>query len=359
MPGGGIRVVFAGGGTGGHVYPGLALALHEGVRESFWLCTSRPFDARELGRAGLPFEPLESPRWRGFTGFLGPMARALSASARRLREFRPDVVIGVGGYGTVPPALAAGLAGLPFVLLEQNVRPGKANRFLAGWARRIYLQWAEARGAFPGCGGKTLATGSPLRRELRPLGKAEALARFGLDASRPTLAVVGGSQGAAVLNRAVAESLNGTASRIQVIHVSGRGQREAVEAAYAARGARAAVREFVDDMDALYSAADLAVSRAGAMAIAELAAFEVPSVLVPIDRSAGDHQRENARAAARSGGAILIEERDCAAGGLTSLLRRLADRDPSIEAMRGRIRGVARTGAAEAILEDLRSSVLR
>ncbi len=287
------------------------------------------------------------------------MARAILASARRIRSFKPDVVVGVGGYGTVPPAIAARAAGVPYVLLEQNVRPGKANRFLAAGAKRVYLQWAEARGAFPGCGAKTVVTGSPLRRDLHRIARAEALARFGLDGSLPTLAVVGGSQGAEALNRAVVEALNGTASKLQIIHVAGRGNEASVKEAYARKGARAEVRGFVDEMDALYCAADLVVSRAGALAIAELAAFEVPSVLVPITKSAGDHQRENARAAARSGGALLLEERDCEAGGLGPVLRRLAERDPSIEAMRGLIRGVARTGAADLILEDLRAEVLR
>jgi UDP-N-acetylglucosamine--N-acetylmuramyl-(pentapeptide) pyrophosphoryl-undecaprenol N-acetylglucosamine transferase len=172
------------------------------------------------------------------------------------------------------------------------------------------------------------------------------------------LAVVGGSQGAEALNRTVVEALNGTASSLQIIHVSGRGRAPAVEAAYAAKGARAVVREFVQEMDSLYSAADLVVSRAGAMAIAELAAFGVPSVLVPIPDSAADHQRENARAAARSGGAILLEE-SAGPAGLAPILKRLAKRDPSIESMRTRIASTARTGAAEAILDDLEREVLR
>ncbi len=297
---------------------------------------------------------LPSPRWRGFRGFLGPMARAVLAAARRIREFRPDAVIGVGGYGTVPPAIAAKALGVPYVLLEQNVRPGKANRFLAPGAARLYLQWAQARSAFPGCGDRVRVTGSPLRSRLRRLPKARALARFGLGEDLPTLAVVGGSQGADALNRGVLEALDGNASRLQVIHVTGPGpgRAEAVRAAYAGKGARAAVSEFVTDMDSLYSAADLLVSRAGAMAIAEIAAFEVPAVLVPIARSAGDHQRENARAVARAGGAILVEEDACAAG-LAPLLERLVMRDPVFDNMRSHLRPLARPDAARAILDDL------
>jgi UDP-N-acetylglucosamine--N-acetylmuramyl-(pentapeptide) pyrophosphoryl-undecaprenol N-acetylglucosamine transferase len=288
------------------------------------------------------------------------MARAILTAAREIRRFRPHVLVGVGGYGTVPPVLAAKALGVPFVLLEQNVRPGKANRFLAAAAERIYVQWPEAKNAFPGCGSRVLFTGSPLRDALRPVAREDARQRFGLAPDRPTVAVVGGSQGAEALNRGAVAGLDGTAPHLQLIHVAGSpAQAQAVRAAYAERGARAEVREFVQEMDLLYSAADLIVSRAGAMAIAEIAAFGVPAVLVPIARSAGDHQRENARAAARTGGAILMEEPDCLAGGLAPLLRRLVARDPVFDAMRRSLRPLARTHAADAILADLRGIMSR
>jgi UDP-N-acetylglucosamine--N-acetylmuramyl-(pentapeptide) pyrophosphoryl-undecaprenol N-acetylglucosamine transferase len=349
------RILFAGGGTGGHVFPGVALAQHVPGGSAFWLCTARPFDAAQLSQEGIPFEALESPRWRGFRGFLGPMARALRAAARRIREFRPDVLVGVGGYGTVPPVLAAVAAGVPYVLLEQNIRPGKANRFLAPGASRVYAQWPQARTSFPGCGDRVRVTGSPLRRRLRRVPRAEALRRFGLEEGRPTVAVVGGSQGAEALNRGAVEGLDGAAGTLQVVHVAGAAQAEAVRGAYRSRGARAVVCDFVADMEQLYSAADLVVCRAGAMTIAEIAAFGVPAVLVPIARSSGDHQRENARAVARSGGGILMEERDCLAGGLAPILRQLASRDPVFDRMRDGLRALARPEAARDILEDLRT----
>ena len=281
------------------------------------------------------------------------MARAVRSAARCVRRFRPDVVVGVGGYGTVPPVVAGSALGVPYVLLEQNIRPGKANRFLAPGAARVYAQWPQLRNAFPGCGAKVLVTGSPLRSQLRPRPRAEALERFGLREGLPVVAVVGGSQGADALNRGVVEGLNGTAGKLQILHVAGRGKAEAVRAAYKERGARAEVREFVAEMDYLYSAADLVVSRAGAMAIAELAFFGVPAVLVPIPRSAGDHQRENARAAAASGGALLLEEPDCAAGGLAPVLQRLVRGDAVFDNMRRGWGPFARPEAARAILEDL------
>jgi len=353
MSAGGRRILFAGGGTGGHVFPGVALAQHAPDAQVHWLCTSRPFDAAQLSRENIPFEALESPRWRGFTGFLGPMARAILASARCIRDFRPDVLVGVGGYGTVPPVIAAKSLGLPFVLLEQNVRPGKANRFLAPGAARIYVQWAGARSAFPGCGDRIVVTGSPLRKQLRRMPREQALGRFGLGIDLPTLAVVGGSQGAEALNRGVVEALNGTATKLQIIHVTGKSQVEGVREAYAAKGARAVVVDFVSDMDSLYSAADLVISRAGAMAIAELAAFGTPSVLVPISRSSGDHQRENARAVVKAGGALLIEERNGLQAGLTPILQKLVARDPLFETMKRKLAPLARPRAAQTILDDL------
>lgn len=359
MSAGGRRILFAGGGTGGHVFPGVALVQEASGASIHWLCTNRPFDAAQLGKEKIPFEALESPRWRGFTGFLGPMARAILASARRIREFRPHVLVGVGGYGTVPPVIAARTLSLPYVLLEQNVRPGKANRFLAPGAARIYAQWPEAKSAFPGCGEKTLVTGSPLRRQLRRVPRERALERFGLGSDLPTLAVVGGSQGAEALNRGVVEALNGTASKLQIIHVTGASQVDLVRGAYARKGARAVVLDFVSDMDSLYSAADLVISRAGAMAIAELAAFGTPSVLVPIARSSGDHQRENARAVAKAGGAMLLEEREGGLARLTPILEKLVNRDPVFDAMREKLARLARPGAAAAILEDLEKVMTR
>ncbi len=287
------------------------------------------------------------------------MARALGTAARRIREFRPSALVGVGGYGTVPPALAARALGLPVVLLEQNVRPGKANRFLAPAAARICVQWEEARNAFAGSGARVRVTGSPIRASLRPLPRDEARRRLGLDPALPTLAVVGGSQGAEALNRGALEGLDGAASRLQVVHVAGAGKSEAVRDAYRARGARAVVLDFLAEMHYLYSAADLVVSRAGALAVAELAAFGTPSVLVPIARSSGDHQRENARAAARTGGAILMEEKDCVAGGLAPVLRRLVSEPGGFERMREAMRPLARPGAAEAILSEISEIVKR
>jgi UDP-N-acetylglucosamine--N-acetylmuramyl-(pentapeptide) pyrophosphoryl-undecaprenol N-acetylglucosamine transferase len=287
------------------------------------------------------------------------MTGAILASAKRLRRFRPHAVIGVGGYGAVPTMVAATALGVPCAILEQNVRPGKANRFLAPVAARIYVQWPEARAAFPGCGNKTVVTGSPLRKRLRRMNQRDALRRFGLVADRPTLAVVGGSQGADALNRGVVDGLDGLAAKLQIIHVAGKENVDAVRDGYARKGARAAVYDFVSDMDALYSAADLVLSRAGAMAIAELAAFETPSVLVPIARSSGDHQRENARAAAKSGGAILLEERDVRTGGLTPILEKLVRRDPQFKAMSLSLRSLARPDAARMILEDLERVVRR
>jgi UDP-N-acetylglucosamine--N-acetylmuramyl-(pentapeptide) pyrophosphoryl-undecaprenol N-acetylglucosamine transferase len=169
----------------------------------------------------------------------------------------------------------------------------------------------------------------------------------------PTLAVLGGSQGAEILNRGVPESLDGTASKLQIIHVAGAGKAGEVRSAYESKGARAVVVDFVSNMEALYSAADLLISRAGAMAIAEIASLEVPSILVPISRSSGDHQRENARALAKVGGALLVEERECAAGALTEILRRLARRDPALAQMGPRLRSFSHPDAARAILDDL------
>lgn len=201
-----------------------------------------------------------------------------------------------------------------------------------------------------------MVTGSPLRQRLKRVPKAEALKRFGLKSGRPTLAVMGGSQGAEGLNRGVLKGVDGSPLGMQILHVSGQGRAEGLREAYRKIGFRAVVQEFVSDMESFYSAADLVVSRSGALAIAELAAFGVPAVLVPLPRSADGHQRANAQAAAASGGAICLEE-DRLAEDLGQILETLVSEPSELNNMGRRMKILARPGAAASVLEDLRSRI--
>jgi len=341
-----VRIGFAGGGTGGHLFPGIALAQqHAG--ESLFLCTTRPFDARQLKHYGLDHVPVEAPRLRD--ALLSPfaMVRAVRQAAVLLRAFRADAVVGVGGYGSAPTLIAAKAMGIPYALLEQNVRPGRTNRLAARGARRVYGQWPETRAFF---GSRYRHTGSPLRRDFRPLSRAEARAKLGVEAER-VVGVVGGSQGAQSLNElalAAWKRLDGERGRVMFVHLAGTAAPDLARA-YGANGLRAKVVEFERDMGAFYSACDLVVSRSGGIAIAEMAAAGAAAVLVPYPHAAEDHQRVNARALGDA--AWIVEE----PGPLAALVSKLVSGDDRFNNTARRLARRARPDAGRAILGDLAS----
>jgi UDP-N-acetylglucosamine--N-acetylmuramyl-(pentapeptide) pyrophosphoryl-undecaprenol N-acetylglucosamine transferase len=369
---GGPRVLVAAGGTGGHVVPGLALARTIVEREPAatvtFAGTSRGIETRVVPEAGyaldlLPVLPLS--RRLSLETVLAPFAALVGTVAawRLLRRRRVDVVAGMGGYVTLPVALAARLAGVPVVLHEQNAVAGLANKLAVRVASRIALGVAEAASAFPP--GKTVVVGNPVRPELLRLDRAalraEALAAFGLEAQRRTLFVFGGSQGARRINQAVVAA---TASwphpwGMQILHACGRRDEAAVREAWQAanpeaRGLVVRVVPFVDRMDLAYAAADLALTRAGAMTMAELTVVGMPAVMVPLPHATNDHQRGNARAAAAAGGALPVEDADLDGPTLAAAAAPLLS-DPGALARMGRaMLSLAHPRAAE----DMASLVL-
>ncbi len=281
------------------------------------------------------------------------MAEAVRRAATAIRVFHPDVVVGLGGYGSAPTLLAAFAHGVSVALLEQNVIPGKANRMAARLAKRIYSQWEEARPHFD-AGSRFRATGSPLRESLVPMSKSVARQLLGLD-DRPVVGVVGGSQGAESMNRLVLDEvarLNGARSKVQFLHLAGPAADE-VRAAYAKRGVSASVLPFVREMERVYSACDLMISRSGAMAIAELAHFGVPTVFVPFPHAAEDHQAANAKALSDAGAAWLVDEMSAAPGAIARVVDMLVSRKSDLDNRRRLIAKFARPDAADAILGDL------
>lgn len=350
-----MKVIFAGGGTGGHLYPGIALAQH--LREldarGFFLCTDRPFDWRELAAYGMDFEPLPAPKLRPFLSLPGAMMNAVRIARERLRGFAPDLVVGLGGYGSFPTLAAAAVEGMPYALFEANAQPGRANLLTARGARRIYTQWEEARRAFPGLGDRVMHTGSPLRSGLERIARAEARRRLDLDPDAPVVGIIGGSQGAESLNRLVVREL-ATVPGVKILHLAGRSA-DAVRAAWRDAGRDARVEEFRRDMGTVYSACDLMISRAGALAIAELEALGCASVLVPYPHAAGDHQAANARVLARAGAAAMVDERDAQPGALEGWVRRLMRGDPVFDKMRRVISTLARPDSARHIVKDWES----
>jgi UDP-N-acetylglucosamine--N-acetylmuramyl-(pentapeptide) pyrophosphoryl-undecaprenol N-acetylglucosamine transferase len=361
----GLSLLVAAAGTGGHVFPGLALARtvleHDPAATIRFVGTTRGIETRAVPEAGfaldlLPILPLSRRLAR--ETLLAPFAAVggVTAARRLLRRHRFDVVFGTGGYVTLPVAVAARLERVPVVLHEPNAVPGVANRLAARYANRIALGVAEAATGFPP--GRTVVVGNPVRPELARLDRqglhAEALTAFGLDPERRTLFVFGGSQGARRINQALVAATGHwpAPDRIQVLHASGRRDEAEVRAAWAAadperRGLLVKVVPFVERMDLAYAAADLALSRSGAITMAELTATGTPAVMVPLPHAAADHQAANARAVAAAGGAVVVD--DAALDG-ASLVRAaaplLADPD-RLAAMAAAMRGLGHPAAAE------------
>jgi UDP-N-acetylglucosamine--N-acetylmuramyl-(pentapeptide) pyrophosphoryl-undecaprenol N-acetylglucosamine transferase len=324
----GPRVLIAAGGTGGHVFPGLALArtLKELLpsAEVRFAGTSRGIENQAVPAAGFPLDLLPIlplSRRLSIQTVLSPFAAVggTAAALRLLRRERIEVVAGMGGYVTLPVAAAARLAGIPVVLHEQNAIPGVANRLAARFARTVAVGVEAAAEAFPQ--GRTVVTGNPVRPELarldrtrlRELGQKE----LGLDPDRATLLVFGGSQGARHINQALVAATPHwpKPERVQILHACGRREEGQVREAWAAadpqsRGLKVRVEPFIERMDLAYAACDLALTRAGALTVAELTAAGVPAIMVPLPHATADHQAGNARAVASGGGAVVLRDED-------------------------------------------------
>ena len=340
-----MRVLLAGGGTGGHLMPALAIAaalrqLRPEV-EPVLVGAERGVEARILPERDfryhlLPFEPIYRRTWWRNARWLGLLPRLLRAGARVLDAESPAVAVGTGGYASGPILLQASRRGIPVVLQEQNAWPGVTTRWLAGRARHIYLGFPEARGRLrAGKSSRIFDFGNPIAPPpaVRTV-RAEARARFGLPAERPVVLVMGGSQGARAVNRTVAAALDGgLLAGVALLWSVGQGQWEQYRQYDDHPGC--VVRPFLDPIAHAYEAVDLAVARAGAMSTAELCAWGIPSVLVPLPTAAGGHQAVNAEAMARDGAAVCLPEAELDPGRLAREVRAIAG-DPVRLAEMGR-----------------------
>ena len=347
-----MRLALAGGGTGGHLFPGLAVAelaaAHPEVEEIVFFGAERGIESRVVPARGfeLVAQPLTGIRGGGASGAAGAvwrLARAVGQARREIVRRRIDVVIGLGGYASSAAVVGARLARVPVVLLEQNREPGMSNRWLARLAMAVCTSFEETRQYLPA--GRARHTGNPVRPEIETVGAGGA---------RDTLLVFGGSAGALSLNRAVTSALATLASRRTlppILHQAGARGLEEVRRAYAAAGIEADVREFIDDMAGAYARARLAVCRSGATTVAELAATATPSVLVPYPHAAADHQTANARALEEAGAAELIADDQGTADRLAAALDRLLDDSERLDSMAERAASLRRPGAAARVLE--------
>jgi UDP-N-acetylglucosamine--N-acetylmuramyl-(pentapeptide) pyrophosphoryl-undecaprenol N-acetylglucosamine transferase len=321
-----MNVVIACGGTGGHLFPGLAVAekLRERDHQVLIFISEKEIDALAVRdhRAQFRFEKLPSIGLPGIfspamVGFVRGFGASITLCRRFYRDFRPHAVLGMGGFTSTGPMLAGCLARVPTFIHESNAIPGKANRFNARLAKVVLLGFAECASYFPRQ--RSEVTGTPIRIDLcqRPDPSA-ARQSFGLTSSegRKTVLVMGGSQGAHGINQAVLRALPLWKDLFQIIHLTGREDEGAVRAAYQQAGMGAYVAAFHHRMQEAYAAADVAISRSGAASLSELAFFGLPSVLIPYPFAAEDHQTYNAEIFVRGGAATRLLEAELTTGDL-------------------------------------------
>ncbi|HYJ80583.1 MAG TPA: UDP-N-acetylglucosamine--N-acetylmuramyl-(pentapeptide) pyrophosphoryl-undecaprenol N-acetylglucosamine transferase [Longimicrobiaceae bacterium] len=368
----GARVLFAGGGTGGHLYPALNLAAAvrraDPAAEVFFVGARRGVEARVLPEKGVPhellaLEPLRRAQplanWR-----LVPSALSSLAGLRRIfRAFRPELVVGTGGYASGPAVAWALLTGVPAAVQEQNSFPGFVTRRVARRVRQLHLAFPEARGWLkPGPRTEVFEHGNPIDPPDLSTDRAAARARFGLGGGTVCL-VVGGSQGARAVNEALLADLRGvTEGRLEpppagfeLLWATGPAHFDSISARLGEIGRPAWVRAlpYIQDMPGALASADFAVSRAGAMSLAELCAWGVPPILVPLPTAAADHQHHNAVALADAGAALLVPEAELASGRLWTSILQLADSPERRAAIGAAARARGRPDAADRIARDM------
>jgi UDP-N-acetylglucosamine--N-acetylmuramyl-(pentapeptide) pyrophosphoryl-undecaprenol N-acetylglucosamine transferase len=357
------RIMVAGGGTGGHLFPGLAVVEELRRRvpglEVKFVGTARGIEARILPGRGEALELLNVTPLKGqgvgarFKSF-ARIPTAMKQAASLMGGFEPDLVLGVGGYASGPVLLAASLSGRPTALLEQNAYVGMTNRILARFVDRAYIAFEQTEQVFGAS--KSRLTGNPVRQEFVEHARLALADPEGFESRARTVLVLGGSQGARKLNedlpRALAQA--GVADRnLEVVHQTGEAMREEVEAIYRELGIRARVVTFIEEIARAYANAALVVARAGATTLAELCAIGRPSILIPFPFAADDHQAKNADALEAQGASICIRESDLEVDSLAALIAGLLDDPAKRRAMARAAREHGRPDAAAAIVDDM------
>jgi UDP-N-acetylglucosamine--N-acetylmuramyl-(pentapeptide) pyrophosphoryl-undecaprenol N-acetylglucosamine transferase len=354
-----MKVMIAAGGTGGHIYPGIAVAneimRRDPSSEVLFVGTSRGLETRIVPENGFQLSLIHSAGLKnvGIKGTVkGVMTlpRSFVEARRLLKEFRPSVVVGAGGYVSGPVLMMAVVMGIPTLVMDSNALPGFTNRRLAKFVDRAALTFNEA---LPYFGKKGTVTGNPVRKEF-----------FGVKPKHrngsTSVLIFGGSQGARAINNAMIgalDHLNGTRETMHVVHQTGEADFDKVRTAYQEHGWETAdVRPYISDMMTEFEKADILVCRAGATTCAEIAAAGKAAIMIPLPTAADDHQRKNAEAMQNAGAVKMLTQDQLTPESLASTLRELADSPEEIASMEMAARGLAREDAAETtvdIIEDL------
>lgn len=360
----GFRIIIAGGGTGGHLFPGIAIAdafrRRSTKNQVLFITTGRPIETRVLSRTDYQTAriPAAGVKGKGIFQKLTALVKVpagMLASVALFIRFRPDAVIGMGGYSAAPVIMAARMTGIFRVIHEQNSIPGLTNRFLARYAHRIYVSYADTD--MGGYAEKLRFTGNPIRPEIaEKISKAQ---KTGANGAFFTVLILGGSQGAHAINMAVIEALdhlNGTQA-FRFIHQTGEADAEMVQAGYAKAGITARVEAFFDDMAACYAAADLAVCRAGATSVAEVAAAGLPAIFIPYPYAADNHQYFNAKVLSDMGSGEMIEQRGLDGNRLADRISYYARHESVRKEMQAKMAACAKPHAASDVAADINQAL--
>ena len=355
-----MNTVIACGGTGGHLFPGIAVAevLRDRGHEVMLLVSEKDIDALALSThrnfrfEKLPTIGLPSPFSPTILGFIHRFYESLSLCRSIYRKFKPQVVLGMGGFTSTAPVLAGKMRGISTFIHESNAVPGKANRLTARIVRAVMLGFKECAPFFPKA--HTEITGTPIRTELKRLDRQLARQKLGLRDDLATLLVMGGSQGASGINQAMIKALPFfQGAPLQVIHLSGARDERLVADNYRRENIFAYVAAFHHRMEEVYSAANLVVGRAGAASLAEFAAFSLPGILIPFPYAADDHQTRNAEIYARAQAAILLRESELSGELLARRIRELVENPELIEGMAANCSRLGPKDAAECVVTTM------
>lgn len=318
-------IIIAGGGTGGHLFPGIAIAQafleKDPASRILFVGTDRPFECETLAKHRFDHQTItalgfKGLGWKAKTKAIGALLKGVKEAKEIIARFQPQLVVGIGGYSSAPIALAAKRSGVPLVICEQNLRPGLANRMLARLAERVFVSFEKT--PFPGNPEKILWTGNPVRKDL-----LEQAASATLDETRLCLLIMGGSQGAHVINLAMMEAIKELDdSGIKIVHQTGAADLAMVRDAYDQTSIDTTVKAFIHEMGRAYGESHLLICRAGATTIAEIAAVGKPALFVPFAQAADNHQQLNAMPLKEAGAAKIIPEKELTGQRLAELIGR-------------------------------------
>jgi len=351
-----MRVVIAGGGTGGHLFPGIAIA-EEFVKRNkdakvIFIGTERGIENRLLHQLGYELKKIdvEGVKGRGIKALIKgayQIPKSIWQSGNILKQFRPDMVFGVGGYASGPAVLAAHFMNIPTAIAEQNATPGVTNKILGKFVDKIFVTYAQTRECFPQS--KVILSGNPVRASFTAGGAAGKEKR-----DYRQLLIFGGSQGAEAINKGVVgmlPKLRNMKGKIHILHQTGMQQMDLVRKAYEQSGIQAEVRDFIMDMAGAYAEADLIICRAGATSLAEITVAGKAAVLIPYPFAADDHQLKNALALSAEGAAVVIPEKELSGDRLFEVIEDLLGSEEKLRGLEKNSLGIGRADAAATIVD--------